>query len=57
MILTLTHEEQDLLVEILRNYLSALGMEIAKTDNRQFKAGLKRRQGMVQELVDRLGSG
>lgn len=57
MILTLTHEEQDLLVEILRSYLSGLGMEIAKTDSRQFKAGLKQRQGMVQELVDRLGSG
>jgi len=56
MLLTLSNEEQELLVETLNQYLSDLRMEITRTDSRQFKARLRHHEQIIQGLVEKLGS-
>ena len=52
--LRLTEPEVKLLREILNADLSGLLMEIARTDNRAMREGLKKRQGLLKEIMDRL---
>jgi len=54
--LRLTEPEVKLLREILDADLSGLLMEIARTDNRAMREGLKKRQDLLKEILDRLGS-
>lgn len=56
MILTLTPEEQELLLRILENYLNDLRFEIARTDSRRFKTQLRDREQIVRGFIERLGS-
>jgi len=53
--LRLTEPEVKLLREILNADLSGLLMEIARTDNRVMREGLKKRQDLLNEILDRLG--
>lgn len=56
MILTLTEEEQDFLVQTVKDYLKDLRIEIWRSDHRQFKARLKHLEEIAQELMNKLGS-
>lgn len=50
----ITSEEAQMLLEILETYLSDLRMEIADTDQMDFREGLKKRELFLKELIHRL---
>jgi len=50
----MTPEEAQILLEILEVYLSDLRMEIADTDQTDFREGLKRKEVFLKELIERL---
>jgi hypothetical protein len=52
--LRLTEPETELLAEILHADLSHLLMEIARTDNRAMREGLKNREALLRGILDRL---
>jgi hypothetical protein len=52
--LTLTTNEVALLKELLEADLSKLLMEIANTDIRSMRKGLKEREEMLQAIVEKL---
>ena len=56
MTLELTAAEQELLLETLISYLSNLRIEIMRTDNREFKARLRRRMEVAETVLDKLRS-
>jgi len=53
--LMLTGPEVRMLAEILETDLKGLLMEIARTDNRAMREGLKKREALLQGILDRLG--
>jgi len=53
--LMLTEPEVRLLSEILETDRKNLLMEIARTDNRAMREGLKEREALLQGILDRLG--
>ncbi len=54
--LRLTESETQLLQDILHADRKALLMEIARTDNRAMREGLKKREELLKGILDRLGS-
>jgi hypothetical protein len=54
--LMLTESEAELLRGMLDADRKALLMEIARTDNRAMREGLKEREGLLKGILDRLGS-
>jgi len=52
--LMLTIEERELLLEILSERHSALLREISHTDHREFKLALRKREKLLESVVDRL---
>jgi hypothetical protein len=54
--LRLTESEVQLLLGMLHADRKALLMEIARTDNRAMREGLKRREELLKGILDRLGS-
>jgi len=52
----LTKDETAVLDDVLQNYLTELHSEISHTDNRDFKAALKRRQALLEGISGRLAS-
>ena len=52
--LRLTESETTLLKETLQADLSDLLMEIARTDNRAMREGLKSREALLRGILDRL---
>ena len=56
MILTLTNEELEFLIQTMKRYLSDLRIEIARTDNRLFKVRLKHDEEIAHVLIQRLES-
>lgn len=52
--LTLTTEEWELLSEILGERHSALLREISHTDHREFKLALRRREQLLDSVMNRL---
>lgn len=50
----LTPEQSSMLHRILDSYLSDLRMEIAGTDQMDFREGLKRDKEFIEELMTRL---
>ena len=50
----LTEEESAALQDALRSYLSDLRMEIADTDDRRFRDGLKRERTVLESVVEKL---
>ena len=55
-VLELTREEAQLLECTLRTYEDTLVLEIAKTDSRAFREGLKRREAIAHGLLARIRS-
>lgn len=51
--LELDEETQGLLTRILTTYIADLRMEIAATDSPSFKAGLRREEEILTELLGR----
>ncbi|MGA6994495.1 MAG: hypothetical protein WBX50_11440 [Candidatus Deferrimicrobiaceae bacterium] len=54
--LMLTESEAELLREMLHGDRKALLMEIARTDNRTMREGLKEREELLKGILDRLGN-
>jgi hypothetical protein len=52
--LTLSVEEQELLSNILERFHRELLNEIAHTDNREFKQGLRKDEKLLVSLIGRL---
>ena len=51
----ITSEEAQMLLEILETYLSDLRMEIADTDQMDFREGLKKKEELLKRLIGLLG--
>ncbi|HEV2117062.1 MAG TPA: hypothetical protein VGR48_13605 [Terriglobales bacterium] len=51
---TLTSEEHELLAEILEEHHRELLREISRTEHREFKDALRRREEMVQGVLNKL---
>lgn len=52
----LTESETSTLRDVIQNYLTELHSEISHTDDRDFKAALRRRHELLQSILTRLGS-
>ena len=52
--LELSREEEKELLEILERYFPALRIEIAKTDDREFRRALKLREASMARIIGRL---
>ena len=50
----LNSQEEDMLYMILESYLSDLRMEIANTDNMDFRENLKEREVFIKKLLNQL---
>ena len=48
--------EKEDLREFLQHYLNFLKVEVHHTDTRTFREGLKRREKVVENLLEQLGS-
>lgn len=53
----LTSEKAEMLREIISTYLSDLRMEIASTENMNFREELKKKEEFLKELLPRLEKG
>lgn len=52
--LELNPEEQQLLVEVLDSTVSDLGMEIADTDQKDYREALKKRKAVLTKILNSL---
>lgn len=52
--LELTDEDQEALREFLERYYHDLRIEIANTDDREFRRHLKQKEEVMRALIDRL---
>jgi hypothetical protein len=52
--LRLTNDESRTLHDLLQTYLPSLEMEVARTDDREFRRLLLRRQELVERLIQEL---
>jgi glucose-6-phosphate 1-dehydrogenase len=50
----LTEAEASILRDVVQNHLSELHTEISHTDDRDFKAALKRRLELLQDILQKL---
>lgn len=55
-VINLSADETTALHDVVKNYLTELHTEISYTDDRDFKAALKRRQGILQVVLEKLAS-
>ena len=53
--LELTEEENKTLAEILESAVSDLGYEIANTDSKDYRDGLKAKKANASAILERLG--
>ena len=53
--LRLTSPEAEALADTLRAELHKLLMEIANTDDRKMKEGLRGREGLIRSVLEKLG--
>ena len=53
-LLNFSEEELKMFKEILENYLSDLRMEIADTDQKDFRESLKKKENFLNELLSLL---
>jgi len=49
-----TPQEEECLLEILKRYLPDLEIEIAKTDDKEFREALKERSVLMKDFIQRL---
>lgn len=52
--LEINPEEQGVLAEVLQNYLPDLRMEIADTENKDFREKLKRQEAIIKRILGEL---
>jgi hypothetical protein len=52
--LELTDEEREAMRDFLERYYHDLRIEIANTDDREFRRSLKQREAVMKALIDRL---
>ncbi len=52
--ITLQPKELDLVRQVLANYLSDLRMEIADTDDHDYREGLKDNEAIIKSVLNRL---
>lgn len=52
--LILSDEEKELVVNILEQHHRELLHEIARTDSREFKQGLRRNEQLLESLISRM---
>ena len=52
----LTEPETAALRDVVQSYLSELHTEISHTDDRDFKAALRKRQELLQGVLEKLGA-
>ncbi len=52
--LHITAQEQELLADVLRHCQRELLLEISHASHQEFKAGLRQREGLLEELLDKL---
>ena len=52
--LALTPAERDLLLDILKNYLSDFRMEIADTSTPDYRAELKAQEAILNQVLEKL---
>jgi len=52
----LTEAETSTLRDVIQNYLSELHSEISHTDDRDFKGALRKRQELLQGMLEKLGA-
>jgi uncharacterized UPF0160 family protein len=52
----LTESEMSTLRDVIQNYLSELHSEISHTDDRDFRAALRKRQELLQGIIERLAA-
>jgi hypothetical protein len=50
----LNNEEAGQLLEILERYYPSLRIEVANTDDREFRRALKQREAFMKDLIRRL---
>ena len=51
----LTEHEQEMLRSILERYLPDLRIEVANTDDKEYRKYLKEREAFVKEFLGRIG--
>lgn len=51
----LTEHEEQMLRSILERYLPDLRIEVANTDDKEYRKYLKEREAFIRELLGRLG--
>jgi len=51
----LTAEEKDVLLEVIEDYTSELGLEIADTDRKSMRDRLKAQREVLRKIADSLG--
>jgi hypothetical protein len=56
MTLRLNDKERDIVLQTLKARLDALHTEMTRTDSPEFNIQLKREEGIIQALIERLGS-
>ena len=54
--LEFSQQEIDMLNKIVKSYLSELRMEIADTDQSSFKNELRKEEGLLNKLIEKLDS-
>ncbi|MDQ5986028.1 MAG: hypothetical protein CSYNP_01746 [Syntrophus sp. SKADARSKE-3] len=52
--LVMTQEQERQLLEVLERYYPALRIEIAKTDDRNFRRELKLREAFMKDMIEQL---
>ena len=52
----LTGSETSTLRDVIQNYLTELHSEISHTDDRDFKAALRRRHELLESILEKLGA-
>lgn len=52
--LILNNDEAEMLREVLESYLSDLRMEVADTDQKNFREGLKKKEVFLKDIISRL---
>ncbi len=53
--LELTDDEARILRNVIENYTSHLGVEIHRTEHREFRDALEKREKFLHEVIQRLG--
>lgn len=55
--LELNDDERDILLDVLRNYLSDLRAEVSNTERKSMRDELKREETVLKRLIEVLGAG